>query len=110
MIGGELVNKNLDQTAERILGEIEERPNLSQSELIKYTGIGRSTLSRKLSALVDLNLINVERDGNEKRYSLNEKALERYKVCPFCGKTLKLVSTPHFCPYCKRKIRFDEDS
>jgi predicted transcriptional regulator len=110
MIGGELVNGKLDQKAEMILDEIEEKPNLTQSELMSYTGIGRSTLSRKLSSMEKMDLINVKRDGNEKRYSLNEKAIERYKVCPYCGKDMKLVSTPHYCPYCKRKIIFSDDS
>ena len=103
---GWLKSMKIDSDMEKMIDTIESHPNLSQTELVRYTGLERSKVSRKLKKLEKKNIIIIESVGNVKHYRLDSKVKDRYRICPFCGKDIKVLITPKYCPYCKRNIKF----
>ncbi|MBU1319759.1 MAG: metalloregulator ArsR/SmtB family transcription factor [candidate division Zixibacteria bacterium] len=63
-----------DETRLRILLMLEARPR-SVNEIVDFFLLTQPTISRHLFVLKKAGLVNVERQGQKKIYSLNESAL-----------------------------------
>ena len=66
-----------DETRLRILMMLEVRPR-SVNEIVDFFTLTQPTISRHLHVLKKAGLVNVERQGQRKIYSLNESVLKRY--------------------------------
>jgi ArsR family transcriptional regulator len=66
-----------DETRLRILLMLEVRPR-SVNEIVDFFTLTQPTISRHLHVLKKAGLVNVERQGQRKRYSLNESALKQH--------------------------------
>jgi len=65
-----------DETRLRILLMLEVRPR-SVNEIVDFFTLTQPTISRHLHVLRKAGLVDVERHGQRKIYSLNESALRR---------------------------------
>jgi DNA-binding transcriptional ArsR family regulator len=71
-----------DETRLRILLMLEVRPR-SVNEIVDLFTLTQPTISRHLLVLREAGLVNVQRDGQRKVYSLNESNLKRYGAAYF---------------------------
>ena len=107
---GWLRSMKLDADMENIIDTIEAHPNLTQTELVKFTGLERSKVSRKVGKLIAQKIVHATAVGNVKHYRLDSTLKNRFRICPFCGRDLKIILIPKYCPYCKRKLARYENS
>ncbi len=66
-----------DETRLKILQMLEVRPR-SVNEIVDFFTLTQPTISRHLHVLKKAGLVDVERQGQRKIYSLNESALKQH--------------------------------